>query len=139
MTNSFALPTGRFVGAENFLTDGTRAALRIARCRNCGSAWFPARSQCSVCASRDVVEDLTSSSGTAYASTVVRVGPPRFDAPYVLAYVDVGGVRVLTHVQSDTALAPGTPVELRLATIGHDEDGQLQSYVAAPTSEGAVR
>jgi len=139
MTKSFAPPTGRVVGAQNFLTDGAHAALRVTRCRNCGSAWFPARTQCSTCASHDVVEDLTSSSGTAYASTVVRVGPPRFDAPYVLAYVDVDGVRVLTHVQSDTAVAPGTPVELRLATIGADEDGPLQSYVAAPTSEGAVR
>ena len=139
MTNSFVPPTGRVVGAQNFLTDGARATLRVTRCRNCGSAWFPARAQCSTCASRDVVDDLTSSSGIVYASTVVRVGPPRFDAPYVLAYIDVDGVRVLTHVQSDTALRPGTPVELRLATIGADEDGPLLSYVAASTPEGAVR
>lgn len=136
MTNSFALPTGRFVGAENFLTDGTRAALRIARCRNCGSAWFPARSQCSACASRDVTNGLTSTSGIAYASTVVRVGPPRFDAPYVLAYVDVDGVRVLAHAESTEALPPGTPVEFRLAAIGADEDGPLLSYTVAPVTEG---
>jgi uncharacterized protein len=139
MTNSFVPPTGRVVGAENFLTDGTNAVLRVTRCRNCGSGWFPARSQCSTCASREVTEDVTSSSGTAYASTVVRIGPPRFQAPYVLAYVDVDGVRVLTHVDSDDVLAPGTLVELRLATIGADEEGPLQSYAVAPTLEGAVR
>jgi uncharacterized protein len=139
MTNSFAPPTGRVVGAENFLTDGTNAVLRVTRCRNCGSGWFPARTQCSTCASRDVTEELTSTSGIAYASSVVRVGPTRFEAPYVLAYVDVDGVRVLTHVESDDALPPGTPVELRLATIGADEDGPLLSYAVTATSEGAVR
>jgi uncharacterized protein len=139
MTNSFAPPTGRVVGAENFLTDGTNAVLRVTRCRNCGSGWFPARTQCSTCASRDVTEELTSTSGIAYASSVVRVGPPRFEAPYVLAYVDVDGVRVLAHVESTEALLPGTPVELRLATIGGDEDGPMLSYAVAPSVQGEIR
>jgi uncharacterized protein len=139
MTSSFALPAGRFVGSQNFLTDGTRAVLRVARCRNCGSAWFPARSQCSACASRDVTKGLTSTSGIAYASSVVRIGPPQFEAPYVLAYVDVDGVRVLAHVESTEALPPGTPVELRLAAIGADEDGPMLSYTVAPVTEGETR
>ena len=139
MTNSFAPPTGRVVGADNFLTDGNRAVLRITRCRNCDSAWFPARARCSTCASQDVTEALTSTSGIAYASSVVRIGPPGFEAPYVLAYVDVDGVRVLAHVRATEALAPGTPVELRLATIGADEDGPLLSYAVAPTTEGEIR
>ena len=118
MTNSFAPPAERAIGAENFLTDGTLAVLRITRCRDCGSAWFPARAQCSTCASRDMSEELTSTSGIAYASSVVRIGPPGFEAPYVLAYVDLDGVRLLAHAESAEALTPGTPVELRLATIG---------------------
>jgi uncharacterized protein len=139
MTNSFAPPIERAIGAENFLTDGTRAVLRVTRCRHCGSAWFPARAQCSACASRDMTEELTSTSGIAYASSVVRVGPPGFEAPYVLAYVDVDGVRVLAHAQSAEALTPGTPVELCVATIGADQDGPLLSYAVAPTTEGTSR
>jgi uncharacterized protein len=139
MTNSFGAPTGRVVAAEDFLTDGTRAVLRVTRCRNCDSAWFPARAQCSTCASRDVTEELTSASGIAYASSVVRVGTPRFEAPYVLAYVDVDGVRLLAHAESTEALAPGTPVELRLSTIGADEDGPLLSYAVAAIAEGEVK
>jgi uncharacterized OB-fold protein len=139
MTNSFAPLTERAIGAENFLTDGTRAVLRISRCRDCGSAWFPARAQCSTCASRHVSEELTSTMGIAYASSVVRVGPPGFAAPYVLAYVDVDGVRLLAHAASAEALPPGTPVELRLATIGADEDGPLLSYTFAPTVKGKTR
>ena len=42
MTNSFAPPTGGAVGAENFLTDGIRAVLRVTRCHNCAGMWFPA-------------------------------------------------------------------------------------------------
>ncbi|HET7665245.1 MAG TPA: OB-fold domain-containing protein [Mycobacterium sp.] len=139
MTNSFAPPPERTIAAENFLTDGARAVLRVTRCRDCGSAWFPARAQCSTCASRDTNEELTSTSGIAYASSVVRVGPPGFAAPYVLAYVDVDGVRVLAHTQSAEALTPGTPVELRVAAIGADEDGPLWSYAVAPTTEGNIR
>ena len=41
MTNSFAPPTGGAVGAENFLTDGIRAVLRVTRCHNCAGMWFP--------------------------------------------------------------------------------------------------
>ena len=139
MTNSFAPPPGRAVGAENFLTDGTRAVLRVTRCRDCGSAWFPARAQCSTCASRHMTEELTSTSGIAYASSVVRVGPPGFEAPYVLAYVDVDGVRLLAHAGSAEALTPGTPVELRVAAIAVDDDGPLLSYTVASTVEGKTR
>ena len=139
MTNSFAPPTGGAVGAENFLTDGIRAVLRVTRCHNCAGMWFPPRDQCSTCASRDVTGELTSSSGIAYASSVVRIGPPRFQAPYVLAYVDIDGVRVLAHVDSSEALPPGTPVELRPATIGADEDGPVLSYAVAPIMKGEAR
>ena len=98
------------VGAEHFLTDGTRAVLRITRCRNCATApGFPARAQCSNCASWEVDEEVTSSAGIAYASTVVRVGPASSTPPYTLAYVDVDGVRLLAHATSADALFPGRP------------------------------
>ncbi|CAN5451365.1 hypothetical protein BH11ACT6_BH11ACT6_46080 [soil metagenome] len=129
---SFAPPTAPAIGAEHFLTDGTRVVLRVTRCRDCPSAWFPARAQCSNCGSTDVTEDLTSSTGTAYASTVVRVGPRQFTAPYTLAYVDVDGVRLLAHVNSPEAVVPGTPVDLVLAPIGADDDGPLVSYAVTP-------
>ena len=132
--SNFAPPPSSAVGAEHFLTDGTRVVLRVTRCSACESSWFPARAQCSNCASTDLREELTSSSGLAYASTVVRVGPRQFQAPYTLAYVDVDGVRLLAHLTSADALAPGAPVDLVLAQIGADDDGPLLSYAVA---EGA--
>jgi uncharacterized protein len=138
-TIPFTPPTGPAVGAEHFLTDGTRVVLRVTRCRGCGGAWFPARAQCSNCASRELIDELTSSTGTAYASTVVRVGPRQFHAPYTLAYVDVDGVRLLAHVASEDALPPGTPVDLVLAPIGTDDDGPLLSYAVTPSVAGGAR
>lgn len=137
--DSFTEPTGRVVGAEHFRTDGTRAVLRVTRCRACDSAWFPALAQCANCASRDVADELTSSTGTAYACTVVRIGPPQFEPPYVLAYVDIDGVRVLTHVQSADVLTPGTPVELVFAPIGADEHGPVLSYAVTPSQRGETK
>ena len=132
----FAPPGSTIVAAGDFRTDGSRAVLRITRCQQCSSAWFPARTQCSNCASRQVLPELTSSTGITYASTVVRVGPKQFQAPYTLAYVDVDDVRVLVHVDAESALPPGTPVDLVLASIGTDESGPLLSYSAVPTTAG---
>jgi uncharacterized OB-fold protein len=135
----FAPPGSTVIAADDFRTDGTHAVLRITRCQQCSSAWFPAREQCSNCASRDVVPELTSSTGIAYASTIVRVGPKQFQAPYGLAYVDVDGVRVLVHVNTESALPPATPVDLVFASIGADESGTLLSYSAVPTSSGGLQ
>jgi uncharacterized OB-fold protein len=132
----FAPPGITMVAARDFRTDGVHAVLRITRCQKCASAWFPARMQCSNCASRDMVPELTSSTGIAYASTVVRIGPKQFQAPYTLAYVDIDDVRVLVHVNAESALPPGTPVDLVLASIGADESGPLLSYSAVPTTAG---
>ena len=127
------------VGAEHFVTDGTRVILRVTRCGACGSSWFPARAQCSNCGSRDLAAELTSDEGTAYASTVVRVGPRQYLAPYTLAYVDVDGVRLLAHAVSDEALPPGTPVDLVLAQIGIGDDGPVVSYAVAVKPAGGGR
>jgi hypothetical protein len=87
-------------------------SLTISVCPRCGSRWFPARELCSTCARDGLVAQRTGDRGVAYASTVVRIAPAGFTAPYVLSYVDVDGVRVLVRTDGDTALVPGTPVTL---------------------------
>jgi uncharacterized protein len=138
--SSFAPPDASAIGAEHFLTDGTRVVLRATRCNECGQAWFPARAQCSNCASRNVIELLTSNAGTAYACTVVQIGPAQFDPPYALAYVDVDGVRLLAHVAGTTeALLPGARVDLILAPIGSDDRGPLLSYAVTASAPAGAR
>ncbi len=138
-TEPVAPDGARIVGEEQFRTDGTAVALRATRCRGCASVWFPHRAQCSDCASGDVDQFLTSAIGVSYASTIVRVGPKDFPAPYTLAYVDIDGARVLAHVASADAVPPGTRVRLVLARIGADKDGPLLSYAVVPATQGELR
>ncbi|MEV4605003.1 OB-fold domain-containing protein [Amycolatopsis sp. NPDC049253] len=128
--------TARVVGQSWIRDRGDRVALAITHCTRCDSTWFPPRDVCSACASPDVEHTTSDDHGVAYASTVVRIGPAKFRPPYVLAYVDVSGVRVLAHVAGDEALEPGTPVDLRIGPIGADDDGEFSSYVVTPTTGG---
>jgi uncharacterized OB-fold protein len=123
----------QLVGGEWIRQDADHTRLTITRCRNCGGTWFPPRELCSTCASGDVEQTVTGTRGVAYASTVVRIGPAAFRPPYVLSYVDISGVRILAHVDTDTALAPDTPVELRVGEIGEG----MSSYLVAEVAGGA--
>ncbi|CAN5420915.1 hypothetical protein BH10ACT9_BH10ACT9_45630 [soil metagenome] len=134
---AFTAPDHNAIGADLFVTDGTEARLRISRCTACAESWFPALSQCASCASHEVTHTVSSTTGTVYASSVVRIGPTGFSAPYGLAYVDIDGIRLLAHTQSRQALAPGTAVQLRYAPITHHNDDPVMSYAAVPhTQEG---
>lgn len=130
--------TPTMVGGEWIHQHGDLTALITTKCHNCGSTWFPPREICSKCASGNVEQAITGNRGIAYASTVVRVGPAAFQPPYVLAYVDLDGARLLAHVDTDEALAPNTSVELRVGAIGEDDTGPLSSYVVAEASEVAT-
>lgn len=135
-------PAAEVVGANDFVRDGDSVRLRIAECRSCASRWFPALAICATCASRDVHEVLSGTSGVIYASTVVRVAPSGFTAPYVLSYVDLDGIRFLAHTDADTALEP-VRVELTYGQIGQVGDTVLESYrvrpVPADPTEGGSR
>lgn len=131
-----AATTGRVVGEEWIRREDNHVTLAISRCRLCDATWFPPREMCSTCASLDIEQTVSGPKGVAYASTVVRIGPAAFRPPYLLAYVDVSGARVLMHVDADEALAPGTAVELGVGPIGADGDGEFTSYLAIATPEG---
>jgi hypothetical protein len=113
--------------------------LRISRCTTCGSGWFPPRPRCARCHSAELADELTESRGELYASAMVRFGAAGFQAPYVLGYLDVSGVRVLTHVRTDTVLPPGTPVRLQMGSLPRNPP--VRSFVAVvdatdPTTQG---
>jgi uncharacterized protein len=122
----------RIVGADGIRPDGT-PILTISVCRRCGSRWFPPREVCSACVHDGLDSVHPGSDGVVYASTVVRIGAAGFTTPYVLSYVDVDGVRVLTHTdspdpQNPEALAPGTPVTFTAGPTGTAGEVELWSY-----------
>lgn len=114
--------------------DGT---LTISICPRCASRWFPPRDVCSACAYDRLDAAAAGPDGVVYASSVVRTGPPGFTTPYVLAYVDVDGVRVLAQAdpvdpENPAALPPGMPVTFTTGLIGHDGDVARVSYRVRP-------
>ncbi|WP_218021675.1 Zn-ribbon domain-containing OB-fold protein [Nocardia harenae] len=125
-------PATEVVAGAYFTHDDGGVRLRITECHTCHSRWFPPVSICSHCAGTDVADIESGPTGVAYASTVVRVGPPGFPAPYVLSYVDIDGVRLLAHTAADAALTPDTTVRLELGEIGDRNGTTLLSYVARP-------
>ena len=101
--------------------------LTISVCPRCGSRWFPTRDICSACAHSGLDEHRTGDRGVAYASTVVRIAPAGFTAPYVLSYVDIDGVRILAHTDADRRPDPGHPGRPDQRPIGND--GQVSHRV----------
>lgn len=93
-----------------------------ARCPACGAHFFPRRELCSRCLGH--LEPVAlSGRGTVHTFTVIHQAPPGFEAPYVLAYVDLPeGVRVLGQLEGEPAI--GAQVELVLRTVGQDDQGR---------------
>ncbi|MEU4173009.1 OB-fold domain-containing protein [Streptomyces sp. NPDC026665] len=76
---------------------------------------------------------MSDTEGRVYASSVVRIGPRGFQAPYVLTYVDISGVRLLAHSPATRqALSPGTPVRLTVAPIAQSSNEIRTSYAVVP-------
>ncbi|WP_328393502.1 Zn-ribbon domain-containing OB-fold protein [Nocardia sp. NBC_00416] len=109
--------------------------LLVSDCNTCGHRWFPPRSACSSCASEDLTRTHTGARGIAYASSKVHVGGAPWPKEYVLSYIDIDGVRVLMHTNSDQALTPDTPVTIALGHIGTDNATELWSYIAHPVGK----
>lgn len=138
-----AAPSRKLVGADGVRPDGT-PILTISVCRRCASRWFPPRDTCSACANDELDSVEAGTDGVAYASTVVRIGAPGFTTPYVLSYVDVDGVRVLSHTdtpdrENPAALSPGTPVSFTAGPIGTAGEAELWSYRVRATTREEVR
>ncbi|MFG3660848.1 Zn-ribbon domain-containing OB-fold protein [Streptomyces sp. NPDC047706] len=134
MSSSQSPPSaGRQVGAEWTRRNAQRTTLTITVCENCAARWFPPREACARCASADVQNVESEPEGRVYASSVVRIAPHGFQAPYVLAYVDISGVRLLAHSPgASQALAPDTPVRLTVAPIAGTGESALTSYAVTP-------
>src|SRR5262245_32295982 len=91
--------------------DGTAIGeLRLQRCRTCDTTYFPPQPFCPACSSGDVEVVRSSGRGTLYSYVVTHRAAPGFDAPYVLAVVELEeGPRLLTNlvgVAPDPELLP---------------------------------
>ena len=80
--------------------DGLRERrLLIQRCGECGQAYFYPRPFCPECLSGDVAWEEASGKGTLYSFVINYRNAPGFDAPYIIAVVELAeGPRMMTNL-----------------------------------------
>lgn len=71
------------------------------RCSACGRTSFPPRSRCSYCWSEDGAEVELPAEGEVHSFTTIHVGRPGTPVPYMVAYVDVDGVRLFARLEGE--------------------------------------
>ncbi len=99
--------------------DGTAAGeLRLQRCRGCERTYFPPQPFCPGCASDDVEIVVASGRGSLYSYVITHRAAAGFEAPYVIAEVELEeGPRMLSNLVD---LAPDpTQLPLDLPARGH--------------------
>ena len=106
--------------------DGAKAGeLKLQRCGDCSHVYFPARPFCPACSSRDV--DWFTASGRArlYSYVINHRAPPGFEAPYVIAVVELEeGPRMMTNLincaQTPEAMILDMPLEVAFEKASDD-------------------
>lgn len=111
-----------------------------ARCRQCGTCFFPRREVCARCLSAETEVVPLSTSGTLYTYTVVHQSTPEFPTPYILAYVDLPeGVRLLAPLVGVAAdqVRVGMRLRLRVEPLRTDAAGRtILGYRLYPDGGG---
>ena len=105
--------------------DGCRdGELRLQTCNNCHQAQFYPRVLCCHCGHHDLSWQPSSGLGVVASFTVARRAvSPAFDAPYVIALVDLeDGVRLMSHVVDvdPETVTVGLPVIVAFETWSED-------------------
>lgn len=116
--------------------DGTKEGeLRLQRCRDCSSIYFPPRPFCPECGSKDV--DVIKASGKARLfSYVINERPhPSFDAPYSIALVQLDeGPTMMSNIvdcpQTPEALVLDMPLE-----VTFEDNGEIAIPLFKPAGE----
>ena len=104
--------------------EGTaRGALLLQRCRACSTTYLPPQPFCPACAHDDVEIVRASGRGTLHSYVVTHLAAPGFEAPYVLAVVELAeGPRLLTNLvgvaPDPELLVLDAPVEVVFEPVG---------------------
>jgi uncharacterized OB-fold protein len=115
-----------------FSEDAGGARLLGSRCVACGTPYFPRSDRCRHpdCGSRQIEDAVFGPFGTLWSYSVQNYPPPApacYDepySPYALAVVDLHeGLRVVGRMVDPGNLQAGSPVELVLAPMCHEDDG----------------
>jgi uncharacterized OB-fold protein len=98
--------------------DGAKQGeLRLQRCGDCSHVYFPARPFCPACSSRSVSWFTASGKGTLFSYVINHRAPKGFEAPYIIAVVQLAeGPRMMSNIvdcpQTPEALEIDMPLEV---------------------------
>jgi scaffold protein (connect acetoacetyl-CoA thiolase and HMG-CoA synthase) len=121
---------------------GGEAYLIGSKCRKCGYVTFPPRVACSACVSGgSMVTAPLGFRGKIDTFSVLHTGTSDFKAPYILAYVLIGGAKVLSLITGcepqEESLEIGEEVELVIEKIREDGQGnEIWGYKFRPVGGG---
>lgn len=117
--------------------------LRYTYCRSCGRGFYPPRTRCVYCGSRDVEERYSSGRGVLREYTIVYQTPAGYTdfSPLVIGLVELDeGLRVLAQIVDiePEKISPGLRVEAVLRRLYVDGETGLIQYGLkfAPAIEG---
>ncbi|MHA1409963.1 MAG: Zn-ribbon domain-containing OB-fold protein [Candidatus Odinarchaeia archaeon] len=98
--------------------------LEGAKCLNCGEIYFPPRTICAKCKSKNLEKTPLPRRGKILTYTVIHIAPPkhRIYVPYVIALIELeNGLRILSQI---------TDVEPSEITIGMPVEAVIRRYYA---------
>lgn len=107
---------------------GDAAYLVGSKCSKCGYVTFPPRPACCACVSNGSMVTLSlGSRGKIDTFSILHTGTEDFPAPYILAYVLIGGAKVLSLITGcepkEESLEIGNEVELVIEKVREDAQG----------------
>lgn len=113
--------------------EGTDPRLLGSECVDCGAVQFPTQDLCPDCwgSTRD---SHLSRTGSLYAYSTVGMGPPAFDPPYTIGYVDLpDGVRVFSKISAaEEHLSVDRTMEVAIETVAVEDGVETRGYVFRP-------
>ncbi|MBM3140461.1 MAG: Zn-ribbon domain-containing OB-fold protein [Chloroflexi bacterium] len=104
-----------------------RHELRIQRCEDCSQHYFYPRPFCPICHSRNVEWRTASGKGKLHTYVIAHRGHPAFDAPYVIAMVELDeGAKMMTNIVGVTDPTPDRlPVDAPVEIVYEDVNDQV--------------
>jgi uncharacterized OB-fold protein len=114
--------------------DGTALGeLRLQRCGACDTTYFPPQPFCPTCSSDDVAVVRASGRGSLHSYVITHLAAPGFDAPYVIAVVQLDeGPRLLTNIVDVEPDPEALPLDLPVEVV-YETEGEVTLPVFRPS------
>ncbi|MCK4821440.1 OB-fold domain-containing protein, partial [bacterium] len=117
-----------------FVEEG-EGALLASKCKSCGKVFFPKRTVCTECSSKDMEEVHLREGAKLYTFTTVQMPVHQYKPPFTLIWVEFPeGVRVMSQVKDSEKqpLEIGMDMKLVIDTLWEEEGKEIIGYMFEP-------